>query len=456
MSLPSKRARTAYYCSQCGAEHPRWQGQCRECSAWNTLIEERLPVGKVSGAKKSGPVRTVPLGQIGTESQTGLVSTIDEFDRVLGGRLLPGASVLIGGEPGIGKSTLLLQAAEGYSSQGLSVLYATGEESLPQIKLRADRLGASGSNIGLLNSTSLEEIEAAIEGGHWAVAIIDSVQTTASEILDSPPGTVAQVRESAKQLIRLARAGDMALLLVGHVTKEGMVAGPKVLEHMVDTVMYFEGDATHLYRILRCTKNRFGSIAEIGVFEMTPSGLSEVSNPSSVFLSEHQGQPQAGSVVTSLCEGTRPILIEVQALATSASYGNPQRVAGGIDNKRLALLLAILEKRCEYPMGTNDVFVSIAGGLRVSEPSVDLPLVAAIASSVTNRAIDPHTLVVGEVGLSGEVRGVTQIDRRIAEAAKLGFTRMVLPQSNLGKVVNRPIELVGVSSLQQALDVVLG
>ncbi|MBD3332839.1 DNA repair protein RadA, partial [candidate division GN15 bacterium] len=365
-------------------------------------------------------------------------------------------SVLIGGEPGIGKSTLMLQAAEGYSSQGLPVLYVTGEESLPQIKLRADRLGAGGERIELLNATSLEEIQAAIESGAWSVAIIDSVQTTASEMLDSPPGTVAQVRESAKQLISLARGRDMALLLVGHVTKEGMVAGPKVLEHMVDTVMYFEGDATHLYRILRCTKNRFGSIAEIGVFEMTPSGLGQVSNPSSVFLSEHQGRPQAGSVVTSLCEGTRPILIEVQALATSASYGNPQRVAGGIDNKRLALLLAILEKRCEYPMGANDVFVSVAGGLRVSEPAVDLPLVVAIASSVTNRVIDPQTLVVGEVGLSGEVRTVTQVDRRIAEAAKLGFTRMVLPQSNLNKVVERPIELIGVSSLQQALDVVLG
>ena len=394
------------------------------------------------------------LSAIGFDQQSGFTSGIVEFDRVLGGQLLPGMTVLIGGEPGIGKSTLVLQAADAYSQQGLNVLYITGEESLPQIKRRADRLQVKGDNITVVNSSSLEQMIERVGANDNQVVIIDSIQTVASELFDSPPGTVAQVREAANKLISMSKAGGWALFLIGHVTKEGLVAGPKVLEHMVDTVIYFEGDSAHLYRMLRATKNRFGSIAEIGLFEMAERGLVEVANPSSLFLTGHSDERRSGSVVAGIVEGNRPILVELQALVTAAGYSNPQRVASGIDNKRLSLLLAILEKRCDYPMGTNDCFVSVAGGLKLSEPGIDLPLLVAIVSSLLNRAIDPKTILVGEVGLSGEVRPVTMIDRRINEAARMGFTRMILPQANLDKIIDRPLQLTGVTNLQQALEVV--
>jgi DNA repair protein RadA/Sms len=453
--LAGKKLKTAYFCSQCGAEHPRWQGQCRECGQWNSLVEERVPA-----ARSKAP--SIPTGQrkripeIGTEQLSGWRSGLNEFDRVIGGQLLPGMTVLLGGEPGIGKSTILLQLADAYSRAGLAVLYVTGEESLPQIKLRAGRLGVVGDNVTVVNTTSLEEIVEAISSGAFQVVLIDSIQTVASVQFDSPPGTVAQVRETAAQLIALAKAGAFALFLVGHITKDGLVAGPKVLEHMVDTVIYFEGDSSHLYRMLRPTKNRFGSVAEIGLFEMQPQGLVEVTNPSSLFLSDQSDKPRTGSVVTGICEGNRPILVEVQALVTTAGYGYPQRVAGGLDNKRLALLLAILEKRCGYPMATNDAFVSIAGGLKLSEPAIDLPILTAIVSSLTNRPVPHRTLIVGEVGLSGEVRGVTLIDRRIKEAARMGFDTMVMPQANLSQAGESQLALVGVSDLQSALDKVLG
>lgn len=393
-----------------------------------------------------------PLSQVGSNPQGGLKSSISELDRVLGGSLHQGMSVLLGGEPGIGKSTMILQAAEGYAKNKVEVLYITGEESVGQIKMRAERLGVSGDGISVVNSTSLEEIASHIEADQFGVVLVDSIQTTCSDMFDSPAGSVSQVRESANRLIQLAREKGYALFLVGHVTKDGMVAGPKVLEHMVDTVLYFEGDVSHLYRILRATKNRFGSVSEIGVFEMTSTGLAEVSNPSSLFLAGFSDEPRTGSVVAAICEGSRPLLVEVQALVTPANYGNPQRVAGGIDNKRLALLLAILEKRCEYALGTSDVFVSIAGGLRLSEPALDLPVMTAVASSLTNRVVDSGTLVVGEVGLSGEVRGVTAIERRIAEASRMGFKRMILPQSSLEQASQKPLELIGVSTVQAALE----
>jgi DNA repair protein RadA/Sms len=452
MKLGERKIRTAYFCSRCGAEHPKWQGQCRECNSWNSLIEERLPTrSKKSSARTSiSPTR---LTEIAEQSSNGLRSGIDEFDRVLGGRLLPGMTVLIGGEPGIGKSTLLLQVAEAYSSQGISVLYVTGEESLPQIKLRAQRLGVAGNSIDVINDTSLEGIIGVIESSQFGVVLIDSIQTVTSGQFDSPPGTVAQVREAANSLIGLAKAKSLALFLVGHVTKEGLVAGPKVLEHMVDTVISFEGDSTHLYRILRATKNRFGSVLEIGLFEMNSSGLTEVANPSSFFLSDHAAP---GAVVAGICEGNRPLMVEVQALVTATNYGTPQRVAGGIDGRKLALLLAILEKRCDYPMATNDVFVSVAGGLRVSEPALDLSILAAIVSSLTNRPVNSKTVVVGEVGLSGEVRGVTNIDQRASEAAKLGFKQMILPHSNLDQVTDESLELSGVKDIQTALDAAIG
>lgn len=450
----TRKIKTAYFCTRCGAEHPKWQGQCRECNEWNSLVEERIKTTKSNPAlPESGETRKIP--DIGPESRGGIASGIDEFDRVLGGKLLPGMTVLLGGEPGIGKSTLILQLAGAYSQQGLAVLYVTGEESLPQIKMRSERLNVEGVNITVMNSTSLEEINEELTAGNYAIVFVDSVQTVTSSMFDSPAGTVAQVRECANCLIARAKANSFSLLLIGHVTKDGMVAGPKVLEHMVDTVIYFEGDSSHVYRILRPSKNRFGSVAEIGIFEMQPQGLIEVINPSSLFLSDSPIGDRSGSVVTSICEGTRPILVEVQALVTAANFGTPQRVAGGINHKRLALLLAILEKRCDYPMASNDVFVSIAGGLKLTETAIDLALLMAIVSSLLNKTIDHKTLVVGEVGLSGEIRGVSMIDRRVAEAARMGYTSVVLPEINRTRVDHDELELIGVSEIQSALEHVL-
>ncbi len=450
------RARTAFFCSQCGAEHAKWQGQCRECAAWNSLIEERVPARSNKATRRDSVIETHTIARISRDTLKGYRSGIAEFDRVLGGQLLPGMTVLLGGDPGIGKSTLLLQAAEKYARQNLPVLYITGEESLPQIKMRSERLGVVGEGIAVVNCVHLEDIVQLLTDSSFAVVLVDSVQTVSSGQFDSPPGTVAQVREAANQLITLAKVRGFSLFLVGHVTKEGMVAGPKVLEHMVDTVIYFEGDSSQLYRMLRVTKNRFGSASEIGLFRMEASGLTEVTNPSSFFLSEETTDERTGSVVAGVCEGLRPMLLEAQALVTAATYGNPQRVAGGIDNKKLALLLAVLEKRCGYPMATHDVFVSVAGGLRLSQPALDLPLLVAIVSSLTDRPADPRTLVVGEVGLSGEVRAITNIERIVAEAARLGFKTAVVPHGNLSRITESAIELIGVKNIQAALDKIIG
>lgn len=455
----SGKTKTVYFCTQCGAEHPKWQGQCRDCGAWNSLVEERV-TPKRKGKVSSPQVEAKTLASISQERLTGWLSGMDEFDRVLGGQLLPGMTVLLGGDPGIGKSTLLLQAAERYSAQNMPALYVTGEESLPQIKLRSERLNVKGNSITVVNTTSLEDTLNLLARGEFAVVLIDSIQTLATAQFDSPPGTVSQVRESAHQLVTLAKAQGFALFLVGHVTKEGMVAGPKVLEHMVDTVVYFEGDTSHLYRVLRVTKNRFGSAAEIGIFQMTAEGLAEVANPSSYFLSDDHDSPRTGAVVAGVCEGHRALMVEVQALVTAATYGNPQRVAGGIDGKKLALLLAILEKRGGYPMGSNDVFVSVAGGLRLSEPALDLSIMVAIVSSLLNKPVDPLTLVIGEVGLSGEVRAITNIERRLTEAAKLGFKTVVMPQANRANLAQAnefaSLELIGVRDLDAALSAVVG
>ncbi len=453
--ITGKKTKTAFFCSHCGTQHAKWQGQCRGCAQWNCLVEEKVPAAGKSSAVVAA-VEKKKLAQISLEQTSGYTCGIAEFDRVLGGRFLPGMTVLLGGEPGIGKSTLLLQVAAAYSEQGISVAYISGEESFQQIKLRAERLDIDGGEIMIVNSNSLEEVAAMLGSDRPEIVFIDSIQTLASDQLDSPPGTVAQVRQAAARLTSLARSQNMALCLVGHVTKDGMVAGPKLLEHMVDTVMYFEGDSTHLYRVLRAAKNRFGSVSEVGLFEMLPGGLSEVANASSFFLADQQTQPRTGSVVTAISEGSRTILVETQALVAPASYGNPQRVAGGIDHRRLSLLLAILEKRCGHSMSTHDVFVSVAGGLRLSEPSLDLPVMTAIASSLLNRTVDFRTIVVGEVGLSGEVRGVTMIDQRLKEAARMGFETMVLPQANLSQIGERPIELTPVTDIQSALELVLG
>lgn len=449
-----KKLRTVYFCSRCGAEHPRWQGKCNECEEWNTLIEERaVPHRKSSKGTASAKIHK--LHEIDIAHSSGWRSGIAEFDRVLGGELLPGMTMLLGGEPGIGKSTLLLQVAEGYSRQGTSVLYISGEESLAQIKQRAARLGLAGENIIVANCTDLGEIMGTIEGCDSKVVFIDSIQTVTSGQFDSAPGTVAQIREAASQIISLAKKRSLAVILVGHVTKEGIVAGPKLLEHMVDTVIYFEGDNQHLYRILRATKNRHGSIREIGLFQMKEKGLVEVSNPSGFFLSDSHEGKRTGGVVTGICEGNRPLLVEIQALAASANFGNPQRVAGGFDHRKLALLLAIIEKRCEFAVGGHDIFVSVAGGLRSSDPAMDLAIVTAIVSSFTNRAVSARTIVMGEVGLSGELRGIPHPDLRVSEAAKLGFTHVVMPEASRKQVNGADISISGVKDVLSALEVLL-
>jgi DNA repair protein RadA/Sms len=447
-----RKIKTAFVCTKCGAIHPRWQGQCRECGEWNCLAEEQIIKSSRKGEKVHA-AKTQKFHDISDDLLSGYVSGITEFDRVLGGGLLPGSAVLLAGEPGIGKSTLILQAAEAYSNNDLKVLYITGEESLAQMKKRAERLSIAGSNIALVYSNDLEEITAIIEEEGFNILVVDSIQTIASRMFESPPGTIGQIRESAGRLIELARKHSFALFMVGHVTKEGLVAGPKVLEHMVDAVLYFEGENQYLYRILRPTKNRYGSTMELGVFEMSIEGLKEVANPSSLFLTEYEGLSRSGTMVAASCEGNRPILVEIQGLVSSASYGTPQRVAGGIDNKRLALLLAILEKRAGIPMGGNDVFVSVAGGLKITETAIDLAVLAAIVSSLRDITIDSKTVVTGEVGLSGEVRAVGMMEGRIAEAAKLGFKRIIVPQQNLEGYTNSKIEVVGVSSLEKALDI---
>lgn len=446
-----KKVKTAYVCTNCGAIHPRWQGQCRECGEWNTLAEERI-VRSDRKPKKVSTVKPRSFNEIDDSNLSGYKSGMDEFDRVLGGVLLPGSAVLLAGEPGIGKSTLILQAADAYSDNGWNILYVTGEESPVQIKKRSERLNVSGKNIAIANLTDLEQILSVIDDNQYHIVIVDSIQTVTSSLFDSPPGTIGQIRESAGRLIDAAKKGNIALFLIGHVTKEGLVAGPKILEHMVDAVLHFEGDSGHLYRILRTIKNRYGSTFELGVFEMAADGLRQVNNPSSLFLSDYDDIRRSGAVVGASCEGNRPILVEIQALVSSASYGTPQRVAGGIDNKRLALLLAILEKRIGVPMGGNDVFVSIVGGLRLSEPAVDLAVLAAIVSSLRDIPVDTGLAVAGEVGLSGEVRAVSMADRRVAEAAKLGFKKIIIPTQGAESIRVKDIEILTVPTLDRALD----
>jgi DNA repair protein RadA/Sms len=447
----SNKFKTAFVCTSCGSIHAKWQGQCKECGLWNTLAEEKI-IRKSKTTAKAAKIKPVAISEISIEEYSGFISGIGEFDRVLGGSILPGSCALLAGEPGVGKSTLILQAASAYSNNGRTVLYVTGEESLSQIKIRAKRLSAEGDTLMVVSLTDLEKIIAAIESNRYDIVIIDSIQTVTCDYFDSPPGTIGQIRESAGRLIEQAKKNNFALFLVGHVTKEGLVAGPKVLEHMVDTVLQFEGDSRHLYRLLRPSKNRFGSTYELGVFEMSSAGLQEVENPSILFLSDFKGGDRTGAVVTASCEGNRPILIEIQALVSPSTYGTPQRVAGGIDNKRLSLLLAILEKRIGIPMGNNDVFISVAGGLRLTEPSFDLAVLTAIVSSLKNAPVDSGTVIAGEVGLSGEVRPVGMVERRISEAAKLGFGKMILPSFNTKNLKMDNFEIKGVSTLEESFE----
>jgi DNA repair protein RadA/Sms len=444
--------KTVYACQACGFESPKWLGHCPGCGAWNSLAEEsrRRQAAAVTPGGGSEPV---PLCEVALEGDVRLSSGLPELDRVLGGGIVPGSVVLIGGDPGIGKSTLLLRLMGHLAASGRRALYVSGEESPLQIKMRADRLGVADSDMLLVPENSLERVVELTGRLQPEILCIDSIQTMFTADLDSAPGTVAQVRECAARLTLLAKQRGMPLFLVGHTTKEGAIAGPRLLEHIVDCVLYFEGERGHAFRILRAVKNRFGSTNEIGVFEMREAGLVEVANPSALFLSGRQGS--AGSAVTAALEGTRPILLELQALVARTSFGMPRRTAVNIDSGRLLLLIAVLEKKVGLNLSGHDCYLSVAGGVRVVETAVDLAAALALASSLLDRPIDAGTVIFGEVGLGGEVRSVGQAELRISEAAKLGFTRCLLPQASLERLSGRcppGIELVGVAGLEKALE----
>ncbi len=453
-----KSPKIVFVCQGCGSQTPKWMGRCPECGEWNSLVEERVgetPVVKTAdvGARYGlAAMRSEArlLAEIDTVATARLSTGSSEFDRVLGGGVVPGSLVLLGGEPGIGKSTLLLQAAAHLARTVGPVLYSSGEESEHQIKARADRLGIKDAPLYLLAETCLERILEQLVQLRPSFLIVDSIQTVFSLKLQSAPGSIGQVREAATQLLFAAKGQNIPTFLVGHVTKEGSLAGPKVLEHVVDTVLYFEGERHHAHRVVRAVKNRFGAVSELGVFEMTGAGLKPVPNPSGLFLSERPANVP-GSAVLCCIEGTRPMLVEVQALVSTSSYGNARRTASGLDNSRLALLLAVLEKRAGLNLIGDDVFVNIAGGMSVDEPAADLGVIAALASSVRNRPIRPGTAMFGEVGLAGEVRSTTQAVLRVKEAAQMGFTRCILPA---GQAADAPpgCTLVGVHAVGDALD----
>ncbi|MDQ7816703.1 MAG: DNA repair protein RadA [Melioribacteraceae bacterium] len=438
-----------YICSNCGYESLRWLGKCPSCDSWNTFTEEYIEEKKSSRKKINIEPHLTNLSSSGSKDEVRIKTNIEEFDRVLGGGLVPGSVVLIGGDPGIGKSTLVMQAAARING---TVLYVTGEESANQINMRTQRLNIKSDTIYVLTETDLDLIINAIEKNDPKVVIVDSIQTTYKPDLENTPGTITQIRECTVELMQAAKKRNCAVLIVGHVTKEGMIAGPKVLEHIVDTVLQFEGEKSYSYRILRSQKNRFGSTNEIGIFEMQDDGLHEVKNPSQIFLSELDKEI-TGSVVTASIEGSRPILLEVQALVTPSAYGNPQRVATGFDYRRLSILLAVLEKRANMRLSSQNVFLNMAGGLRIDEPAVDLAVCCAIASSYGDKSAHKNTVVIGEVGLSGEVRSVGHIDKRIQEAIKLGFQRVIIPQNNVKSIkVKGAIEVIGVDELKSAIE----
>ncbi|HTE47714.1 MAG TPA: DNA repair protein RadA [Gemmatimonadaceae bacterium] len=458
------KAKTTYRCTECGADHAKWQGRCDTCGEWNTLVEEVVaPKVASSGggaARRIGGTRTLAEGGSvaltprlrdvqGSDAKrwkTGL----DEFDFVLGGGIVPGSMILIGGEPGIGKSTLLLQVAARLEDGGHATLYSSGEESPLQIKLRSDRLADTAAAVSLLSETNLETILATSAAAAPAVLIVDSIQTVYTGDLEGAPGNVGQVRECAARLMRYAKESGTTVFVVGHVTKGGGIAGPKTLEHIVDTVLYFEGESTLDHRILRATKNRFGSVDEIGVFRMSENGLEPVANPSALFMGDRASHA-SGSAITALLEGTRPVLVEVQALAAKAGFGTPQRVATGFDGRRLALLLAVLDKRAGLSFAQLDVFLNVVGGMQLHEPAGDLAVAAALASSVYDRPLPQDAIFIGEVGLGGEVRAVSQAERRIAEAANMGMHRVYLAERGIPKRVSRDVELFGVRTIQDML-----
>lgn len=451
----AKAPATVYVCQNCGHQSRKWLGKCPECGEWNSFVEERARAAKKETARGGFRLREVePVAYHSIESQddTRTSSGIAEFDRVLGGGIVPGSLILIGGDPGVGKSTLLLAVADKLSAAGTTVLYVSGEESERQIKLRGERLGVEATNLYLLPETNLENIFHEIERMGPGAIIVDSIQTVFSEKIESAPGSVSQVREVAGQFLLLAKNRTIPVFLIGHVTKEGSIAGPKALEHIVDTVLYFEGERHYNHRIVRASKNRFGAVNEVGVFEMTGAGLVAVANPSEMFLQERP-VGVAGSVVTACMEGTRPVLVEIQALVSGSKYGTGRRMTQGVDQNRVALLIAMLEKRVGFHLLGDDVFVNVAGGLEIDEPAADLGLVASIASSFKNLPIDPHIAVFGEVGLTGEVRGAMQASARAREAQALGFKKIIVPASNTSGLERLlGTRVVGVRSVEEALD----
>ncbi|MCT2346465.1 DNA repair protein RadA [Niallia taxi] len=456
------KRKTKFLCQECGYESAKWMGKCPGCGNWNTMVEE---VEKAPAQRKGAfahsqgmtlAAKPIPVTSIETVNEPRIKTDLGELNRVLGGGVVPGSLVLIGGDPGIGKSTLLLQVSAQLALKKQSVLYVSGEESQKQTKLRADRLGVMSDQLLVYSETNLEEISRTIENSKVDFVVIDSIQTIFHPEVTSAPGSVSQVRECTAELMRIGKTKGIAIFIVGHVTKEGSIAGPRLLEHMVDTVLYFEGERHHTYRILRAVKNRFGSTNEMGIFEMKEFGLEEVENPSEIFL-EERSQGAAGSTVVASMEGTRPVLVEIQALISPTSFGNPRRMATGIDHNRVPLLMAVLEKRVGMLLQNQDAYLKVAGGVKLDEPAIDLAIAVSIASSFRDKTTRATDCIIGEVGLTGEVRRVSRIEQRVQEAAKLGFERVILPTNNLsGLKAPEGIQLIGVSSVGEALKAALG
>ena len=453
------KTKTTFFCQECGMESVKWVGKCPGCGEWNTMVEELKPTKAQAAKERRGFVAsesmTKPqrLKEVDTKEEARIKTSISELNRVLGGGIVKGSLVLCGGEPGIGKSTLLLQTAQDLASKNISVLYVSGEESARQIKLRAERLGVTSPELYIYAETDLSLIENQVQQLKPEFIIIDSIQTIHMPEVTSAPGSVSQVRECTSQLMKLAKLGGISIFIVGHVTKEGNIAGPRLLEHMVDTVLYFEGERHHTYRILRAVKNRFGSTNEIGIFDMKESGLDEVINASEVFL-EDRAKGLPGTAIMASIEGTRPILVEIQSLLTPTSFGNPKRMASGVDYNRVSLILAVLEKRMGFFMQNQDTYVKVTGGVKVDEPAVDLAIVASIVSSYKDKVTHSGDVYMGEVGLTGEIRRVSRVEERVKEAKKLGFSRAIVPKKNLGGwKIPEGIEVVGVETISDAIKV---
>lgn len=456
------KLKTKFCCQTCGYETPKWMGKCPGCNEWNTMVEE-IEVTKpsrrqsfiTSSQTTSGSNKPQMITSIQSTSEPRIHTKYKEMDRVLGGGIVPGSLVLIGGDPGIGKSTLLLQISSQLAANNYRVLYISGEESAQQTKLRADRLRILSDNLFVLPETDLAFIEKAIEETNPTFVVIDSIQTVYHPEIQSAPGSVSQVRECTSHFMRIAKTKGIAIFLVGHVTKEGSIAGPRLLEHMVDTVLYFEGERHHTYRIIRAVKNRFGSTNEMGIFEMKEEGLTEVLNPSEIFL-EERSEGSAGSIVVASIEGTRPVLVEIQALISPTSFGNPRRMATGIDHNRVSLIMAVLEKRVGFLLGSYDAYLKVAGGIKLDEPAIDLGVAVSIASSFRDQPSNPTDVVFGEVGLTGEIRRVSRVEQRVQEAAKLGFKRVIVPEKNLGGwTIPKGIQVIGVATVAEALECTL-